>query len=641
MIKNWTVSYIAGVALLGTVIFFLYAPGANGPFVFDDFSNIVESHAVLESPHSAEQFIANAFSGNAGPLKRPIAVASFIANVQLFGSSPYSFKWLNIIIHWLCSMALGLFCFAFLRYRYDLTRSVFFTSLLAALLFAIHPLNLTSVLYVVQRMTSLACLFMLLALYCQMQFYRQPIEASRKPFYWLLGYGGFFVLGMFSKENTLVLPLVSLLIDRVWVAGVSQVQRAACSTLGRLFRFGLVAYALIALCYALFKVGGGDVDFPSRPFTMYGRLFTESEVLIGYLRLLLIPEISQYALYHDDQVVRTSAFDPVVLASLVGISCLVFIAFLAKRKLPMITMAVFWFFAAHSIESTFIGLELVHEHRNYFPSIGFYIAIAFGIVSLLKARNASRKGAVVVVALVAIAYLGTVTYQRAYEWRSMQSLLLTEVERHPLSPRANLDAGAYFADRMNSTGQAVPSNDDYKAAEYFLNRASIVPQGGVAGWSHLIILRQDVGLYPEPLLLSSLKQKLSSGKGRPYDWRAFVDILICQTKGNCELKSDDLSELVASALGNPDLSRTHKSAIAGAASGVALKFNSLEMALFYAYTAYQYRPDDRQNIVNFAYLLLLSGKEEEEPEVFEKLRQLSLTKQELSGFKELSEENRF
>ena len=57
-----------------------------------------------------------------------------------------------------------------------------------------------------------------------------------------------------------------------------------------------------------------------------------------------------------------------------------------RKTQPVYSLAVFWFFAMHLLESTYLPLELYFEHRNYMAMIGPLIAIAWYLHGLLSSK---------------------------------------------------------------------------------------------------------------------------------------------------------------------------------------------------------------------------------------------------------------
>lgn len=93
--------YFAPISLILALALTLliYLPGLNGPFVFDDFTNIVQNSALTVHNLDWDQLAQAALSSNAGPLQRPLSMLSFALNVYFGGLDAYAFKWVNLLIH--------------------------------------------------------------------------------------------------------------------------------------------------------------------------------------------------------------------------------------------------------------------------------------------------------------------------------------------------------------------------------------------------------------------------------------------------------------------------------------------------------------------------------------------------------------
>jgi Tfp pilus assembly protein PilF len=130
----------------------------------------------------------------------------------------------------------------------------------------------------------------------------------------------------------------------------------------------------------LIKIAG---DYSVRPFSMLERLMTEPRVILFYVSLLLYPTYSRLVLYHDFEISR-SLIDPwttsaAILAILFGMA----IAVWMSRKKPLISFCIVFFILNHLIEGSFLSLELVFEHRNYIPSMLFFVPLSIVVIQAL------------------------------------------------------------------------------------------------------------------------------------------------------------------------------------------------------------------------------------------------------------------
>ena len=199
------------VAILAAVV---YVPGIGGGFAFDDYFAIVLNDELDIDPGRPVTLLDAAFSSTSGPLKRPVAMLSFAANRTLTGIDPVPFKLTNIAIHVvnavLVLLLLQLICTALRPSSRSASAAV---ACVAAALWAVHPLNLTSVLYVVQRMTSLCTTWMLIALVFYAAIRVRQIQGRRVAGFWWMPVVVSGALGLLTKETAVLLPLYVVVLE--------------------------------------------------------------------------------------------------------------------------------------------------------------------------------------------------------------------------------------------------------------------------------------------------------------------------------------------------------------------------------------------------------------------------------------------
>ena len=193
MTQPRAIAVLLALILIGAAV---YAPGLSGDFIFDDYANIVDNSALRPDAVTFKTLISAAVSSDSGPLKRPLASLSFLANYHFFGVSPFSFKMTNLVIHLFNG------CLVFWLLRGVLPRilrqpaDTVAIAGLTAIVWAVHPINLTGVLYIVQRMTSLAATFTLLAMICYVRARARTIdEPARRN---LVLWSGVFIFGLLA-----------------------------------------------------------------------------------------------------------------------------------------------------------------------------------------------------------------------------------------------------------------------------------------------------------------------------------------------------------------------------------------------------------------------------------------------------------
>lgn len=524
---------------------YAYLPGIYGGYVFDDFSNIVHNPLLINLHNEAEGWWDLVVSGNAGPLARPIPMVMFGVEVYYFGFNPSLMKIVNIIIHifnaGLLFVLLKLLCIrwaSFGRFALDPFHSVFFLFVVVSV-WAFSPVNLTSVLYVVQRMESLSALFTLLGLLGYMHgrlLMDSNPEKARTGWYWVwAGLIGCGLLAIFSKESGVMLPVYALLLEWLVLGG----GQPKSETRRRLFWLYSLVLALPGIL-GLLWLGPGlftGAGYEHRTFTLSERLWTEARVLWDYLRWIVFPNPSELSLYHDAYPVSKGPLDPVTsLVGAVGLLALATGAVLVRRRWPWLSLGILWFFVMHLLVSTFVGLELVYEHRNYMGSLGIYLAL-FGAL-LLNPYAQRYPFAAYGVALAVIAMYGVFTHMRASEWGHPVKHAYFESQRQPLSPRAAYDLGLML-NRMHPTPDSPSFNDAIAAFE----RAASLPSTTLLPYQALLFLHGKFGVGdPRPWWVAA-HEYVSTQPLSAQDVNALYSLLDAQTKGDIHLPAEPLTEL--------------------------------------------------------------------------------------------------
>ena len=395
------------LAILGAGVFVVYQPGLQGPFLLDDYPNIVANKLIAVDTLDGEHLRDAAFSlGNRPYPHRGLARLSFALNYYFAGGrfDVFAFKLTNVVIHVLNGLLVYWLSVLLLRRYAGVARGSSvqagwsamqsYLPLLVAALWLLHPIQLTSVLYVVQRMTSMSAFFVLAGLLLFVMG-RVRLESGRSSgLGWMFaGLAGGVGLGYLCKQNAVLLPFYAFLVELFFFRHevLPPVARR------RLYGFyaltvGLpVVAGLAGLVFAWDVIAEGYVY---RDFTVWERLLTESRVLFFYLGLLVVPHIRSFGLYHDDIVLSTGLLEPWTTAlSVLSWAVLLGLALWGVRRRAIWSFGLLWYLLGHSLESSFVSLELVFEHRNYLPSFGIVFALAYYLVSgLARLANGGRRG---------------------------------------------------------------------------------------------------------------------------------------------------------------------------------------------------------------------------------------------------------
>ncbi|RLC23005.1 MAG: hypothetical protein DRH56_08060 [Deltaproteobacteria bacterium] len=435
--KN-TFAFIA----LSIILFVIYSNSYQASWHFDDEGNILDRKAVHLKALTLPEMEKTFFRTNR--LYRPVACLSLALNYYFGGKDVFGYHLVNLLIH----LTAAIFLFLFIRHTLELPSLrgnygdwAYPIALLATFLWASNPIQTQAVTYIVQRMAAMAAMFYIMAMYFYAKARSVP-PGSRAGFYTLCILSGILSLG--SKENTLTLPIALLLYEILLVRGIS-LKKWFIENPKILISIA-IGMVLAGVVYMYLVQHGNPFSFMTgyeyRVFSLSERLLTEPRILIFYITLLLYPVPSRLCLSHG-VALSHSLFDPIsTILSIVLITCLVTGAVVMSGKWRLLSFCILFFFLNHLVESAIIPLELVFEHRNYLPSMLFFVPLVILFLkglSYFSAKPAIRVmlGALAVSMLIA---QGHATYMRNFTWRTEESLWLDCIEKYPdlYRPRHNL-----------------------------------------------------------------------------------------------------------------------------------------------------------------------------------------------------------
>ena len=445
-------TWAATLLLAGAV----YAAGLSGYWVFDDFHNIVLNDEMTGQVWDKAHLVSLFASSNAGIFHRPLSVLSFYLDSYWFGLSPYAFKLTNVLIHLaagLCLAGMGRALLELYRLKHapGLTPSrINWLVLAATAIWLVHPINLTAVLYAVQRETSLAALFTALAVWAYL--WARLRQEQSKPAAWII-WGlvpALTLVGIACKENAVLVP-VFLLVVEISVLDFSLPDGRRNR---QVLAFFALTFALPALLIVFFLLRGSPMlvgGYTNFDFTLGQRLLTECRVMFTYLQWIFLPDLKQLGLYHDDFSYSRGLLEPLTtLFAVIGIAGLFAAAAGLRRCRPLLCFAILWFLAGHLLESTVLPLELVFEHRNYLPLYGLVLGITVTVAETDVFKQHTRL--LVFACVLTVLVLAGLTTLRAKEWRSPLAFAVYEAGHHPGSSRAQYEVGAILV-AMTMSGQ--------------------------------------------------------------------------------------------------------------------------------------------------------------------------------------------
>jgi len=542
-VTRWRAAWPALLIVL--LVFLCYWPGRGGGFVFDDYPNIGDNAALHVTTLDWPSWMAAAFSSPATALQRPLAMLSFALNHYFTGLDPLPMKLTNIGIHALNALlVLGLLrtLLAMVPAPAGDERRRAWATRFTAAAWALHPINLMAVLFVVQRMESLSHTFVFAGLGLYLLGRQRQLGGRHGAALIAVGLLGGMFLGVLAKESAVLLPLYAFCVEACLLHFRGNDGRPD-RRLQVLYGVVLFVPALLAVAWLLPRVMA-EGALAIRNFTLAERLLTEPRVVLDYLGWILLPNLNELSLYHDDYVISRGWLQPPsTLLAITAIAALLALALRCRLRRPLVSLGILWFLGAHLLTATFIPLELVYEHRNYFASLGICLVLADVLLLLPRSNGARRIGALLAAAAV-LAFAG-LTHLRALEWSNPYRFAASEAEKHPTSPRAAFERA-----------RIVVSLTDYQADSPWiayawrdLERARQVPGASILPHQAALTLAARTGtLSSRSTWWRDLRRLLADQPLGPENKNALIALTDCAASGKCVFPRHEMLATYATAI---------------------------------------------------------------------------------------------
>ncbi len=392
--------------MLAALALLAYANSFRAGWHFDDTINITENRFVRITSLEPASLLGAMVQQRRQ--HRPFSNLTFALNFYLNRERVFGYHLVNFALH----LGASLLIFSLLRTafrraglapeRRDLA------ALAAAAVWTVHPLQVQAVTYIVQRQTVMASLLTLATLWAYVAGREAPSRGARVGFYFLAGLAFFLALG--SKETALVTPALLLLIELYFFRDFS-----LAFLRGRPLARNLILAVFGALLILADQFGVWQqitTGYEHRSYTLVERLLTEPRVLFQYLGLIALPLPSALSLEHSPPL-SWSLWSPwTTLPAILGWTAILAAAVRFARRSPLLSFAALWYFLGLLLESSFLPIELMTEHRLYLPSLAVIAPLAAGPI-LYWPR---LRGAVIGIGLVTLLLLlGTVSRNRVWQ----------------------------------------------------------------------------------------------------------------------------------------------------------------------------------------------------------------------------------
>jgi protein O-mannosyl-transferase len=329
----------------------VYSHSFDSSFHLDDESNIIHNPQLTSLSHFWNFYYwvdAN----------RPLAYFSFALNYYFGKLDVFGYHIVNLAIH----IIAGFFVFLlatliidFNNYKHEKSdKYKYWFALFAALLFVVHPLQTQAIIYIVQRMASLAAMFYIISIYWYAKGRIEHVQNNKTHkalvYYLLALMCGIF--GVMTKQNAVTFPLAFLLFEFMFIRNKGN----------RLFsKYIILSFSIMVVVFILFFFAKKEtfiLALHDTKITSVDYLITQFVVLVKYLQLTILPinQCADYGNIHYAFPTLTTFWRWDVLGCFLILIGLFASAAYVYKKNKALSFGVYWFFLTLSIESSIIPI---------------------------------------------------------------------------------------------------------------------------------------------------------------------------------------------------------------------------------------------------------------------------------------------
>lgn len=448
MTRDRTIQSLSSPLLLVLIASVLYLNSFWGVFQFDDYNVIVNNPVV----HNWSAWLDDVLYGI-----RPILKFTYTLN-WTSGMGIFGFHLFNLTIHILNAI---LIYFLSLKVADSITNAdqtirllCKKSALLAALLWALHPVQTESVTYISGRSSSLMATFYLASILA----YIHGSDANKRVWLYFVS-PLFFILSVLTKESAVTLPLTLFLWE--WVF------HKETGFLRTTVKKQVIYWAMLGFIMAVLIIHpnyGGLLEYSFDIRRIGDNLLSQ----INGITYLLSRLFMLHRLNIDPDLSVISRWTPLVAAEAILLSGLIITGIVNMRKRQWIGFGILWFFLHLLPTNSFVPrLDVANERQLYLPIFGIFLALSIEIVRFQSIMEGWKRHIISVMIAFCIVF-GAFTVVRNYTYRSEIALWEDTARKSPQKARVYNNLGYAYAlagrykDAKESYLRAIALKPDYQ-----------------------------------------------------------------------------------------------------------------------------------------------------------------------------------
>jgi hypothetical protein len=370
----------------------------------------------------------------------PIRDLSYALDFAIGGGTPFVFHLSNLVIY--CLTTISVFGYAWIAYRYihlneteDIERRSFTAGFFTALLFAVHPIHSEVVSFITCRNALLSTLFFFIATSLFVWFLTAAEARNSARICAFVATLVFFILSLFSKANSIILPLILFL--HVLYLQNEQRRRGILS----LLPFITIAVIIFFLFTTIARKTSLITDSLTN-WTLSGCIskFVKAQQIVAfYLWKLAFP--FDFSAAYDTKFAWSPA-TPSVIALFVGSVAIMLLAFCYRRKAPYLFFGICWYVATLvPVLNFFSTSPVVADRYAFLPSFAFFFIVASAGVHF-STRTTTTKS--VVIGIIITLFWGTLAADRNTVWFSDETLWEDTIRTSPNNSKGYRNLGDIY-----------------------------------------------------------------------------------------------------------------------------------------------------------------------------------------------------
>ena len=450
----------------------LYINTINNQYASDD-TLVITSNEFTQKGFSGikEIFTNDAFVGFfgergktlvAGGRYRPLSIASFAIEIELFGKNqPAISHFINAVLY---AFVVVLLYALLLTLFKDNDKQKWWLSIpfLIALLYASHPIHTEAVANIKGRDEILGMLFSILAICFGLKY------VANKNLKHLITFSSMLFLALLSKENAITIIGVMFLIYYVFTSA----NKMDYVSIAIAYIIPTSLFLLIRHQYTAAGITHATKELMNDPFLLsssiqkYGTLFY---TFIIYLKLQLVP----YPLTHDYypyQIPKVAFNNSIVIFSvIINASLLIYALYSVVKNKSKIGFGLLYYFITFSIVSQLLFTvgTTMNERFVFMPSLGIIIALILFVEFISKKLNPN----ILYIVLLMVGVYSVLTFNRNPIWKNDATLFLHDIHTSTNSAKLNMAVGGVLIDTANTKTDSIERKEMLSDAITYLKKA--------------------------------------------------------------------------------------------------------------------------------------------------------------------------